>query len=175
MIMPPGKPLLLPVNPWFMWASLFGALLLNILLSIGLGRSVWSPDVLALTLVFWNVHQPQRIGVGIAFCFGLCMDVQQTTLLGQHALAYAILAYMAVSVHRRLLWFSIAIQSAHVLPLFVVTSVLVLMLHLLTGSSFRGWDFLLSPVLTALLWPMANWVLLAPQRRPHDPDVHRPL
>ena len=27
----------------------------------------------------------------------------------------------------------------------------------------------------ALLWPLATWCLLAPQRRPPDPDKHRPL
>jgi rod shape-determining protein MreD len=30
-------------------------------------------------------------------------------------------------------------------------------------------------LLQALLWPLAGWVLLAPQRRPPDPDLNRPL
>lgn len=175
MIMPPGKPLLLPANPWFIWGSLLIVLVLNMLMSIGMGRLFWSPDVLALTLVFWSVHQPQRVGVGAAFCFGLLMDVQQTTLLGQHALAYAILGYLAVSVHRRLLWFSVPTQTLHVLPLFFLAYVLVLALRVLMGGGFPGWDFFLGPVFTAVLWPLASVLLLAPQRRPHDPDVHRPL
>lgn len=175
MIMPPGKPLLLPANPWFIWGSLLAALVFNMLLSIAWGRVFWSPDFLALTLVFWSVHQPQRVGVGAAFSFGLLMDVQQTTLLGQHALAYAILGYLAVSVHRRLLWFSVPTQTLHVLPLFFLAHVFVSILRLLMGGNFPGWDFFLAPVLTAMLWPFATFFLLAPQRRPHDPDVHRPL
>jgi rod shape-determining protein MreD len=35
------------------------------------------PDLLALVLVFWSVHQPLRIGIGAAFVFGLAMDVHQ--------------------------------------------------------------------------------------------------
>jgi rod shape-determining protein MreD len=175
MIMPPGKPLLLPANPWFIWGSLLAALVLNMLLSIAWGRLFWSPDFLALTLVFWNVHQPQRVGVGAAFSFGLLMDVQQTTLLGQHALAYAILGYLAVSVHRRLLWFSVPTQTVHVLPLFFLAHLLVSTLRLLMGGNFPEWNFFLTPILTAALWPLATLLLLAPQRRPHDPDVHRPL
>ena len=31
MIMRPGQPLLLPANPFFIWMSLFGALMLNML------------------------------------------------------------------------------------------------------------------------------------------------
>ena len=60
--------LLLPVNPWFMWTTLVGALLLNL---IPLGRQPAMPDLMALALVFWNVHQPRRVGVGAAFLFGL--------------------------------------------------------------------------------------------------------
>ncbi|EWS57392.1 rod shape-determining protein MreD [Hydrogenophaga sp. T4] len=65
------------------------------------GRAAWVPDLLAVTLVFWSVHQPLRIGVGVAFVFGLTMDVQQGALLGQHAMAYTVLGFLAVSMHRR--------------------------------------------------------------------------
>ena len=83
MIMRPGQQLLLPANPLFIWGSLLVALLLNML---PLGRTPWLPDFLILVLVFWSVHQPLRVGIGAAFFFGLCMDVNQTALLGQHAL-----------------------------------------------------------------------------------------
>ena len=49
------------------------------------------PTSLALVLVFWNVHQPRRVGVGLAFVFGLLMDVHDGAVLGQHALAYTLL------------------------------------------------------------------------------------
>ena len=74
--------LLLPVNPLFLWLSLFAALLFNML---PLGRIAAMPDMLALVLVFWNVHQPRRVGIGAAFFFGLLMDVHQGAVLGQHA------------------------------------------------------------------------------------------
>lgn len=176
MIMRRGQPLLLPASPWFIWGSLLGALMLNMLLNVGLaGRSAWVPDLLALTLVFWNVHQPQRVGVGAAFAFGLAMDVHHTALLGQHALAYTVLGFMAVSIHRRVLWFPVLTQAVQVLPLFVVAQVLVWVVRLLAGHGFAGWPWLLSAPLTAALWPVATAVLLAPQRRAHDPDDNRPL
>src|SRR5690606_18911695 len=88
-IMRPGRQLLLPANTVFIWFSLIAALALNMLLNMGLfGRAAWVPDLLALTLAFWCVHQPLRIGVGTAFFFGLAMDVHQGALLGQHALSY---------------------------------------------------------------------------------------
>ena len=176
MIMRPGQPLLLPASPLFIWGSLLVALLINMLVNMAfLGRAPWGPDVLALTLVFWSVHQPQRVSVGAAFVFGLAMDVHHTALLGQHALAYTVLGFMAVSIHRRLLWFPVPTQAVHVLPLFVVAQLLVMAVRLLSGDGFAGWPVLVAPLLTAALWPVASLLLLAPQRRAHDPDDNRPL
>ena len=164
--------LLLPVNPWFMWASLLGALALNM---VPLGRTSAMPDAIALALVFWNVHQPRRVGVGVAFVFGVLMDVHQGALLGQHALAYTLLSYFAITIHRRILWFSVGAQALHVLPLFAAAHAVSLLVRLATGSTFPGWPIVMAPLFEALLWPLACWFLLAPQRRPPDPDQNRPL
>jgi len=175
MIMRPGQQLLLPANPLFIWGSLLMALMLNILLSHLLGRAAWPPDVLALTLVFWAIHQPLRVGIGSAFVFGLCMDVHQGALLGQHALAYTALGFFAITISRRLLWYSISSQALQILPLLIGAHALQLAPRLLAGHAFPGWGFVLAPFIEALLWPMITLVLLAPQMRAPDPDANRPL
>ncbi|MBX9817350.1 MAG: rod shape-determining protein MreD [Burkholderiaceae bacterium] len=176
MIMRPGQQLLLPANPLFIWGSLVAALLLNMVNNMGLwGRAAWAPDVLAVVLVFWTVHQPLRVSIGAAFVFGLLMDVHQGGLLGQHAMAYTVLSFLAITVHRRLLWFTVPSQAAQVFPLFVVAHALELLLRLLGGGTFPGWWVLLAPIVEAALWPLASIVLLAPQRRAPDPDANRPL
>lgn len=176
MIMRPGQQLLLPANPLFIWGSLVAALLLNMVNNMGLwGRAAWAPDVLAVVLLFWTVHQPLRVSIGAAFVFGLLMDVHQGGLLGQHAMAYTVLSFLAITVHRRLLWFTVPSQAAQVFPLFVVAHALELLLRLMGGGTFPGWWVLLAPVLEAALWPVASVVLLAPQRRAPDPDANRPL
>ena len=176
MIMRQGQQLLLPANPFFIWGSLLGSLLLNMLQNMGLfGRAAWTPDLLALVLVFWSVHQPLRVGIGVAFVFGLLMDVHQGGLLGSHALAYTVLSFLAITIHRRLLWFSVPSQAAQVLPLFAVAQVLELLARLLGGGSFPGLSMFLAPVVQALLWPLASVLLLVPQRRAPDRDANRPL
>jgi rod shape-determining protein MreD len=172
MIMRPGKQLLLPARPGFIWGTLALALLVNML---PLGRQAWMPDLLALVLVFWSVHQPLRIGIATAFLFGLVMDVHQTSLLGQHALAYTALSYFAIMVHRRLLWFTVPSQALQVLPLFGSAHAIELAIRLFAGGSFPGWTLVLAPMLESLLWPVATVILLAPQRRALDPDKTRPL
>ncbi len=144
MIMPRGSDqLLLPVNPFFIALTLLLALGINLL---PLGRHPAQPDMLALVLVFWNVHQPRRVGVGVAFVFGLLMDVHEGALLGQHALAYTLLSFGAISAHRRLLWFGLAEQAVQVLPLFLAAHLVSLIVRMLAGGMFPGWELLFAPL-----------------------------
>ncbi len=172
MIMRSGQPLLLPASPVFIGVSLLLALLVDML---PLGRQPWMPDLLALVLLFWTVHQPLRVGIGAAFAFGLVIDVHQAGLLGQHALIYTALSYLGIMIHRRLLWFPVSSQALQVLPLLVAAHVVELVIRLLAGDGFPGWSFWLSPLLQAALWPVVSVLLLAPQRRAPNPDDNRPL
>jgi hypothetical protein len=90
--------ILLPVSPLFIAFSLFCAFLLNLL---PWGHFIGVPDFVALVLVFWGVHQPRKVGIGTAFFLGLLMDVHDATLLGENALAYTLLSYFAIMLHRR--------------------------------------------------------------------------
>jgi rod shape-determining protein MreD len=177
MIMRQGQQqLLLPANPLFIWVSVVVALLLDMLQNMGLwGHAAWVPDLLAVVLVFWTVHQPRRFSIAAAFVFGLLLDVHQASLLGQHALSYTVLSYFAITIHRRLLWFTLWAQAAQVLPLFVAAHASELLVRMVAGGSFPGWPLLLAPLLEAALWPMVTVMLLMPQRRPPDPDANRPL
>lgn len=172
MIMRPGQQLLLPANPFFIWGSPLLALIVNML---PLGRTPWMPDIVAVVLVFWSVHQPQRVGIIVAFLFGLAMDVHQASLLGQHALAYTALSFLAITIHRRLLWFSVPSQAVQVLPLFLAAHAIELALRMIAGNVFPGLNLLLAPLIESALWPVISVILLAPQRRAPDPDENRPL
>jgi rod shape-determining protein MreD len=172
MIMPRGSELLMPANPLFIAASLLIAVAWQM---VPLGRHPAAPDLLALTLVFWSVHQPRRVGIGLAFAFGLLIDVHSGALLGQHSLSYALLSYFAITIHRRLRWFAVPEQAMQVLPLFVAAHAVELVTRLIAGGMFPGWWLLLAPVFEALLWPLVTVALLAPQRRAPDPDANRPL
>lgn len=171
-MMPRGSQLLLPVNPVFMWATMLMALAINML---PLGRLPAMPDVLAVALVFWNVHQPRRVGVGVAFMFGLFMDVHDGALLGQHALAYTLLSYFAITVHRRLLWFTVGSQAVQILPLFFAAHFVALVVRLIGGDGLPDWSLLLAPLFESVLWPVVHVLFLAPQRRAPDRDKNRPL
>lgn len=171
MPMPPQY-LLLPASRAFITFSLITAFVLDLL---PWGRMPGVPDFMALALVFWNIHQPRMVGIGIAFLFGLLLDVHDASLLGQHALAYTLLSYGAMSLHRRVPWFEMPAQMLHVLPLFLLAQAVTLVVRLAVGGEFPGWGWFLQAVATTLLWPLADLLLLAPQRRAVDRDENRPI
>jgi rod shape-determining protein MreD len=164
--------ILLPVNPLFITASLVLAFLVN-LLPWGHWHAV--PDVVALVLVFWSIHQPRKVGIGIAFLMGLLMDVHHATLLGENALSYTLLSYFAIMIHRRVLWFPVLTQALHVLPLMLVMQSVQLMVRLAVTGSFPGWYYFSGSLFSAALWPLVTWMLLAPQRRAANRDDTRPI
>lgn len=164
--------ILLPVSPLFIAFSLVCAFMLNLL---PWGRWVGAPDFVALVLVFWGIHQPRKVGIGIAFCMGLLMDVHDATLLGENALAYTLLSYLAIMIHRRVLWFPLVTQAMHVFPLLLLTQAIQVVVRFFVTGRFPGALVFIESVIAVALWPVITWLLLAPQRRAVDKDHTRPI
>jgi rod shape-determining protein MreD len=156
----------LPASGGVILFSFIGAYALSALEWAG-GWLLIRPDFVLLVLLFWAIHEPRAIGQGIAFVAGLLMDVGDSMLLGQHALAYVIAAYGAQVLRVRILAFGLLEQTLHVLGLFVAGAVAMLALNLLLGADFPGLAYFISPVLTALFWgPTTVLLYSAAVRRP---------
>jgi rod shape-determining protein MreD len=166
----PARPeeILLPVKPWYVVLTLMVAFLGNLLPLSGVALVV-KPDFLALVLLYWCIREPRMISVGIAWCLGLLMDVADGTVLGQHALAYAVLAYAAEYFRRRVLRFPLWQQAAQVAVLLLFCAGLVLLLRVMGGAPLPRWTYAVGPLTGALLWPAATVLLQWPQRPPASP------
>jgi rod shape-determining protein MreD len=167
-----SRRLLLPVRPGFVLVSLLIALCLNF---VPVGRFYAVPDFVALVLAFWCVREPHRVSLGTAFLLGGIVDVAHGAVMGQHALAYVLLAFISNANSRRLLWFSPGAQALHMVPLFLMTQVLMLVVRLVAGGRFPGWEYFFSGFATALLWVPVHYLLLIPQMQPFERDENRPL
>ena len=143
-------------------ASLAAAVFLNLL---PWGDLRLAPDFAALVLTFWCVRQPRLVGLGIAWTVGLLVDAGNGVLLGQHALAYSVLAFLSIWLSRRILWFGPLLQSLHVALILAAAQSVALLVRLAAGDPFPGWLLYIGPVVGAALWPGVSWLLLAPQRR----------
>ena len=168
----PGQRILLPVNPWFITFTVLVAFVFNLLPWRDV-RGV--PDLLAVVIVFWAIREPRKIGMGIPFVLGLIMDAANGVLLGQHALAYSVMAFMAITLSRRILWFGLPAQALHVLGILLVGQILMFAVRMIAGASFPGYPYFVGPFIAAVLWPLTSFLMLAPQRRPENVDETRPI
>lgn len=164
--------ILLPARGSFMALTLVLALVANLLPWRGMPGL---PDWLALIIVFWAVHQPRRMGIGLAWVLGLVMDAANGALLGQHAFAYSLLAFGSMAISRRMLWFSPWSQALHVFLLLLGGQVVVLAVRLFAGGEFPGAWYFAGSIISAVLWPFVTFLLLAPQRKPEVFDGNRPI
>jgi rod shape-determining protein MreD len=134
-----------------------------------------APDFVALVLVFWCVRQPRLVGLGAGWLLGLLIDVGNGVLMGQHALAYSLLAFASITLSRRILWFPLWGQALHVLALLLFAQGVAALVRLAAGAEFPGWIILVGPLAGAALWPLVTTLLLMPQRRPAEVDETRAI
>jgi rod shape-determining protein MreD len=132
--------------------SFIAALTLHMLALPGWAE-VLRPDWIALVLIYWCIALPDRIGVGYGWLAGLTLDVANGTLLGQHALTLAIVAYLALRLHQRLRLFPLWQQSLSVLILILLHLMLALWIRGSIGQTTGTWVYWLPAVTSMMLWP----------------------
>ena len=115
------------------------------------------PDWVALVLIYWVIALPHRVGVVTAWAVGLIMDILIGSLIGQHALGYIIIVYIAASLYQRLRMFSVWQQAAVLFALLGLNHILGFWIESIAGLSEWSLWYLLPAVSGALLWP---WIFL---------------
>jgi len=165
---PKDQEFLLPADNAFIALSLLAALLLNWLPWHGVWLAL-RPDFVALVLLYWCTHKPFRIGIGMAWMVGIFADVADASLFGQHALAYTVLAFGGVVLHRRMQMFDLRQQTLQIFPVLLLAYVVYTLVHWQLHG-YVAWSYFLGCVTSALLWiPLT--LLLQVMRVPRaDPD-----
>lgn len=161
--------ILLPVRTAFIVATFALALALNLLPWSGVAVLV-KPDFVALVVLYWCVDQPRKVGFLVAWALGLVMDVADGALFGQHALAYTVLAFAAIVLHRRIQGFPMKHQFWHVLALLGLNQLIVLGLRMADGAAFPGFAYFLPALLGAVLWAPLCALMRMPRIPRSDPD-----
>ena len=160
--------ILMPVRAGFIVFTLIAALLANLLPWSGVALAI-KPDFVALVVLYWCIEQPRKVGFVAAWLLGLFMDVADGTLFGQHALAYSILAYAGIVLHRRVLGFSGTPQVLHVVILLLMNDLIVLVIRMLAGADFPGLQYFIGSFIAGALWLPLGVLLKLPQRQKPDP------
>ena len=158
-----------PAGNLFVLSSLLAALFLNGLPWEGIWLML-RPDFVALVLLYWCTHKPWRIGIGLAWMVGIFADVADASLFGQHALAYSVLMFGAIFLHRRIRMFALPYQIAHVAAMLVAQQLLQLLVRLVAGAESPGVVWFAASLTGAALWPVLVALLKIPLQRRSNPD-----
>ncbi|HZQ61279.1 MAG TPA: rod shape-determining protein MreD, partial [Casimicrobiaceae bacterium] len=98
------------------------------------------------------------------------MDVADATVFGEHALAYAVLAYAAIYFRRRVLRFPLWQQAAQVIVMLLLCAALQALVRLVGGAPLPHWSYVIGPFVGAVLWPAMSVMFQVPQQPRRSPS-----
>ena len=109
--------------------------------------------------------------MSVAFMMGLLMDVGNTSILGQHALAYCIVIYLTLVLGRRLRIFNLFQQAPQIGLILLVMQIVIVLIAVLGGSRLPGWPYFFATATGILLWVPISALLNAPLKQKSDPNA----
>jgi rod shape-determining protein MreD len=153
-------------QPTGRWVIVVSFLLAFLLAGIPLPGELqrFRPDWVTMVLIYWCMALPHRIGIGVGWAVGLLLDIGRGALLGQHALALAVVAYLTVQTYRRIRVAPLWQQAFSVLALLLIEQILIFWISGVIGYPPRDWWYLAPAVGGMLLWPLL-FVILRDARR----------
>jgi rod shape-determining protein MreD len=110
----------------------FFRVMLTLVLAMSLRIAPWpgemaalNPDWVLLVLIYWSLAIPERVGIFHAWTFGLLTDVLTGRLLGQYALAYSLVIYICLKLHKRLRQFPLLQQGLFIFFCLLLSQLLL--------------------------------------------------
>ncbi len=141
-----------------MLASALVALILTVL-PLPPWLDVLRPAFLVLTVFYWSVNAPRSGGIALGFFAGLALDVFQGPVLGQHALALALLSYMVMREHQRIRSKPAFQQALIVFAALAVYEFVVFAIDGWTGHALGSPLRWVHVATGALIWPLTAPIL----------------
>ena len=137
---------------WIIFISLLIAFLLTSL-PLPAWANYWRPAWVAMVLIYWCMALPNKVGIGIAWCLGLLLDVQQGALLGQNALGLALIAYFVIQIHKRFRIFPLVQQSCLVGFMIIFYLLIASWITGIMGIPPQTWTYWMPAISSMVLWP----------------------
>ncbi len=142
----------------YVYITLMIALLFQLFPWTGQGI-ILRPDFMLVVLLYWLLRAPYLCNIATAWVVGLLMDLSTGSLLGQHALAFTLTAFIALSFQKRLVLFSAMQIVSYVFALLVFTRFTLLILKLFAGHEAPSWHYFWPAVTSIILWQFLRLVL----------------
>ena len=144
----------------------FGRIILSIVLAMCLRimplppeLAMLNPDWVLLTLIYWSLALPERVGIFHAWTFGLLTDVLTGRLFGQYALAYSLVIYICLKLHKRLRQFPLLQQGLFVFFCLLLSQLLLFFIKNLQHPAQLHASFWWPVFTGTICWPLVYTAL----------------
>ena len=138
----------------------FFRIIISLILAMCLRIAPWpgalaafNPDWVLLFLIYWSLAQPEHVGIFHAWVFGILVDVLTGRLLGQYALAYSIIIYICLKLHKRLRQFPLVQQG------LLLSQLLLFFVKNIQSPAQLHASFWLPVITGTLCWPIVHGAL----------------
>lgn len=118
------------------------------------------PACTATMTLYWCLHCPKYVGIGIAFILGLIVDVGASSPFGLHALGMMAAVYVIEQNRHQMIGYSYGFQSLLIFVSLLLMTVILIIVHFFSSHQFAGWNLFVSPIISALLWPVISKFML---------------
>jgi len=144
----------------------FGRIIFTLMVAMCLRIAPWpvdvaifNPDWVLLSLIYWSLAVPERVGIFHAWTFGLLTDVLTGRLFGQYALAYSLVIYICLKLHKRLRQFPVIQQGLFIFFCLLLSQLLLFLIKNIQNPAQLRATFWLPVFSGTLCWPLVYTVL----------------
>ena len=139
----------------------FSRIILTIIIAMCLRITPWpgflssmNPDWVLLILIYWAIAVPERVGIFHAWTFGLLTDVLTGRVFGQYALAYSLIIYVCLILHKRLRQFPLTQQALFIFFCLLFSQILLFWLKNIQHPAQLHASFWLPVFTGTFCWPL---------------------
>jgi rod shape-determining protein MreD len=143
---------------WPVWLVLLAATAL-VVLPLPDGFTPFRPPWATLALIYWIMMWPRLFGLGTAFVIGLIIDILSGSLLGQHAMALSVVAYLTIRFHLQIRIFPLWQLTTTVFALLAIEAFILFWIDGIAGNPAVGYARWTQALTGAILWPVVMAVM----------------
>jgi rod shape-determining protein MreD len=120
---------------------------------------LFRPAFLVLTVLYWSIAAPRAGGIGLGWFSGLLLDVFQGPVLGQHAMALALVTYITSREHQKIRSKPAFQQSLLIFAALATYEFVVFAIDGWTGHPLTSPLRWIHAFTGAVIWPLAAAIL----------------
>jgi len=142
----------------------FAAAFVLLMIPLPDNLAIYRPEWLTLMLIYWCMALPHRVGIFSGWFLGFLLDIHMGSILGQHAITLAIIAYLAYRLHARIRIYPLLQQSLIILLLVSVSQIILLWISGIVSQPPTDWSYWMHSLTSMLVWPWLFYLMRAVRR-----------